>query len=84
MQFGLVANGPTFWGANGLMTCLARYCDEETVRWAAALMRHYGIEGRRKPLSNDPYDLPHMVDGDFGDGTRGWTIEPAAQQENTP
>ncbi|MBT3292313.1 MAG: hypothetical protein HN380_33645, partial [Victivallales bacterium] len=78
MQFRLVANDPAFWGTYGLMSYLASYSDEETVRWVAALMRHYGIEGRTELLSNDPHDLPHMVNGDFAEGTQGWTIEPAA------
>jgi hypothetical protein len=78
MQFRLVANDPAFWGTYGLMSYLASYSDEETVRWVAALMRHYGIEGRTELLSNDPHDLPHMVNGDFAQGTQGWTIAPAS------
>jgi hypothetical protein len=77
MQFRLVANNPAFWGTHGLMSYLASYSDEETIRWVAALMRHYGIEGRTGPLSHDPYDLPHMTNGDFADGTQSWTLAPA-------
>jgi hypothetical protein len=78
MQFRLVANDPAFWGTYGLMSYLASYSDEETLRWVAALMRHYGIEGRTEPLTQDPYDLPHMVNGDFAQGTQGWTLALAA------
>ena len=77
MQFNLVANDPAFWGTYGLMTYLASYADEETVRWAAHLFRHYGIEGNTGPASKDPYDSPHLVNGDFADGTEGWTLKPA-------
>ena len=77
MQFNLVANDPAFWGTYGLMTYLASYSDEETVRWASHLFRHYGIEGNTKPATNDPYDSPHLANGDLADGTKGWTLAPA-------
>jgi hypothetical protein len=77
MQFNLVANNPAFWGTYGLMTYLGSYADEETVRWAAHLFRYYGIEGNTEPATLDPYDSPHIFNGDFADGTQGWTLIPA-------
>jgi hypothetical protein len=78
MQFNLVANHPAFDGIGGIMTYLADYADEETVRWAARLMRHYGIEGKTQMLSNDSYLLTHLENPDFEQGSQGWTTLPAA------
>ena len=78
MQFNLVANHPAFWGTYGLMTYLADYADEETVRWASHLFRYYGIEGNTAPATDDPYDMHHLRNADFADGTSEWTIQPAA------
>ena len=79
MQFNLVANNPAFWGTYGLMGYHSSYSDEETLRWICRLFRHYGIEGRRRPATSDPYQSPHLVNGDFAEGTEGWTIFPAAE-----
>jgi hypothetical protein len=79
MQFHLVANDPTFWGLGGLMTYLCSYADEETVRWAGKLFRHYGIEGRTDRLTADPYELPHLANGDFEEGLTGWQVSAAEE-----
>lgn len=79
MQFHLVANDPTLWGLGGLMTYLCSYADEETVRWAGKLFRHYGIEGRTDRLTDDPYELPHLRNGDFEEGLTGWTASAAEE-----
>ena len=79
MQFNLVVNNPAFWGAYGLMGYHSSYSDEETLRWISRLFRHYGIEGNTGPATNDPYESPHLINGDFANGTGGWTISPAAQ-----
>jgi len=55
------------------------YCDEENVRWAGRLYRHYCIEGNTEPLTTDPYKLSHIQNPDFEDGTAGWSIRPAAE-----
>jgi len=79
MQFNLVANHPAFEGLGGIMTYLASYADEETVRWAARLFRHYGIEGRTDMLGGDPYILTHLENGDFERKGDGWTLAPAEE-----
>jgi len=84
MQFNIVANDPAFRGTYGLMTYLANYADEETARWAAHLFRHYGIEGRTEPATDDPYESDHIRNGDFTYGTDGWTIEPAEKDSIRP
>ena len=77
MQFSVVANDPVFRGTYGLMGYHTSVSDEETLRWMCKLFRHYGIEGRAEPATNDPYRSPHLVNGDFVDGTEGWTVKPA-------
>jgi hypothetical protein len=79
MQFNLVVNNPAFWGAYGLMGYHSSYSDEETLRWICRLFRHYGIEGNTGPATNDPYESTHLTNGDFANGTEGWTISPADQ-----
>ena len=77
MQFQLAAVHPAFEGLSGLMTYLARYADEETVRWGAALFRHYGIEGSTEMLGSDPYVLTHVENPDFDREGAGWTLRAA-------
>ncbi|MBM4085421.1 MAG: LamG domain-containing protein, partial [Planctomycetes bacterium] len=77
MQVRHVATSPACFGAHGLMFYTSSYADEESVRWAARLYRHYGIEGRTEPLSKDPYLLTHLHNPDFDEGMSGWTLSPA-------
>jgi len=78
MQFNAVANAPEYWGAYGLMSYLAHYADEETIRWIARLGRHYGIEGNTKRACDDPFDDSRLLaNGDFGEDTSRWTLSPA-------
>jgi hypothetical protein len=79
MQFNVVANNPAFWGTYGLMGYHTSYSDEETLRWICRLFRHYGMEGNTRPATDDPYSSPHLVNGDFEDGTQGWQIAPAVE-----
>ena len=77
VQFQALATDPTFWGLYGVMEYMAAYADEESLRYAQRLFRHYCIEGRRERFSSDPYVLPHLQNPDFADGLRGWTVEGA-------
>lgn len=77
MQFNFLATDPTFWGLYGIMEYMAAYADEESIRWAHKLFRHYCIEGKRTPLIEDPYALPHLQNPDFADGLDGWRVEAA-------
>ena len=78
MQFHTVANHPAFRGTYGLMSYLSSYCDEETLRWVAKLFRHYGIEGRTDRVTDEPYDMTHLLNGDFARGSESWALRPAA------
>lgn len=77
MQMHMLANDSTFTGLYGLMWYHGAYADEEIQRWAVKLMRHYCIEGNRDRLTNDPYILSHIVNGDFENDAEGWTKLPA-------
>jgi hypothetical protein len=82
MQFHHVATDPAFFGTYGLMEYTCGYADEETVRWAAKLYRHYGIEGKTEMLSKRygfKYRLDHIQNPDFDEGTKGWVVEAAEE-----
>ncbi len=81
MQFNYLANAPECLGLYGIMLYKARYADEEYVRWAGRLFRHYGIEGKRNMLSDElgfKYIPGHITNPDFNDGLKGWTVAEAA------
>jgi len=71
-----VANVPTlgFWGSY--------YCDEETLRWAFAVMRHYAVEGNTDMLS-DRYGYRYipgfLKNCDFEEGLDHWTVTKAQE-----
>ena len=77
MQCRLIATHTAFRGLRGVMWYKSGYADDDAVRWAGRLFRHYFIEGGRSMLSRDPYVLPHIVNPDFDRGTQGWTLSPA-------
>jgi hypothetical protein len=77
MQFHQLATEPRFFGIPAIEEYVSHHSDEETIRWAARLYRHYALEGNRERLSADPYTLSHIQNGDFLNGTHGWTIEEA-------
>ena len=79
MQLHLVANDPAFWRVGGLMTYLSSYADEEVVRFAGKLFRHYAIEGRTDRLTADPYVLPHVRSPDLEEGLAGWQVQAAEE-----
>ena len=82
MQFHHLANDPVFAGLYGLMEYTCGYADEETVRWAARLYRHYALEGQTELLSRRygfKYQLDHIQNPDFDQGVSGWTIDAAEE-----
>ncbi len=79
MQFHRLATEPAFWGLYGVMEYSASYADEESLRWAHRLFRHYCIEGSRERFTTDPYVLPHAQNPDFLDGLNGWQVEAAEE-----
>ena len=77
MQVRLLATHPAFFGLGGIQEYHASYCDEENVRWAGRLYRHYALEGNTAPVTDDPYILTHIQNPDFTGTTDGWTVTPA-------
>jgi hypothetical protein len=57
------------------------------VRWNSRLLRHYCIEGNTDLLSKRygyTYQLDHIRNADFADGTNGWTISAAEEGSVKP
>jgi hypothetical protein len=77
MEFHLLANDPVFENLAGIMAYTSGYAEKHTLRWVGRLYRHYCIEGNQSRLSDAPYLLGHLANGDFVDGTTGWQTEPA-------
>jgi hypothetical protein len=77
MAMWLIANSDGLDGVYGFMEYLAKYADEEYLRWYARLCRHYCIEGKREQFSTDPYILEHIRNPDFERGLSGWTAQTA-------
>lgn len=77
MQFQHLATRPEFFGLAGVGCYQSHQSTEEYVRWVSKLCRHYGLEGHTDRLSTDPYNLAQVRNGDFLDGTAGWTLESA-------
>ncbi len=84
MQFERLATEPAFWGLYGVMEYSSSYTDEESLRWAHQLFRHYCIEGNRERMTDDPYVLPHIQNPDFVDDLNGWYVAPAKEGAVAP
>ena len=79
MQMHLLATDPTFNDLHGVQEYLSSYADEELLRWAHKLFRHYFIEGNRTRYTDEPYILPHLKNSFFLEGLQGWTVEQAKE-----
>jgi hypothetical protein len=76
-QMNFLANHPAYRSLRGINVWTTSYMDEELIRWMCRLLRHYCIDGNKGLLSSDPYVLPHLVNPDFEQGTRGWDLRMA-------
>jgi hypothetical protein len=83
-QMNVVANHPALAGIGGLNWWTSLLADEETVRFAGKLYRHYAIEGRTNMLTSDPLFLTHIQNADFEKGTAGWTLHSAEEGSIVP
>jgi len=79
MQMQFLATQPDFFALGGFQWYKSGYADEEVLRWSGRLYRHYCIEGNTERLTDDPYELPHLLNPDFAEGTDGWEIRPAEE-----
>jgi hypothetical protein len=80
MQYQHLAASPECLGLWGVMVYKATYADEETLRWAGRLFRHYCIEGNTDLLSKRygfTYNLRHIQNPDFDEGLTGWQVAAA-------
>src|SRR5690606_4295974 len=77
-QFHVLATDPLFFGSRGLFQWAAHYTDDDALRFAQNLYRHYCIEGHRTPLGDYPYALTHIENRDFENGLDGWSVDAAA------
>ena len=84
LQLHFMANDPAFFGTRGLQGYYSPYVGEEQTRVFARLVRHYAIEGRTDRFFKDPYEMTHLKNPDFTEGTTGWTLSPAAQGTMAP
>jgi len=83
MQMQLLATDPGFFGLWGVQPYRSNYVDEEILNCMARLLRHYCIEGKTDRMLSDPYELAHVADPDFEEGTDRWQTAPAADRSIT-
>jgi hypothetical protein len=84
MQMRTLATHPDFFGLGGIQWYKSGYSDEEVLRWTGRLYRHYCIEGKTEPLTQDPYELSHIRNADFAEGMEDWEIRPADDNSAQP
>jgi len=77
MQMEILANEPVYAGLYGIQFYRSPYADPDTLRCSARLLRHYCIEGRKERCFHDPYELKHLLNPDFEQGTAHWDRRPA-------
>ena len=77
MQMNLLANHPDLDNLGGVGYWGSMNCDEETLRWCFALLKHYCIEGNTTMLSDKygyKWHLDYLKNPDFEDGLNNWQI----------
>jgi hypothetical protein len=77
MQMQVLANDPAFFGLWGVQPYRSNYVDPEILDTMGMMLRHYCIEGKTGPMLTDPYELKHVTDPDFEQGTEQWQLAPA-------
>lgn len=79
LQMQLLATDPSFFALFGVQPYRSNYVDEEILNCMARLLRHYCIEGKTDRMLSDPYELRHVADPDFEEGTDQWQTAPATE-----
>ena len=77
MQMHLLATHPDLDGLGGIGYWGSMNCDEETLRWCFALLKHYAVEGNTTMLSEKygfTYNLKLIENPDFEEGLKGWEV----------
>ena len=73
----ILATAPALFGLWGVQPYRSNYVDEEILNCTGAMLRHYGIEGKTDRMLSDPYELRHVLNPDFENGTAQWELAPA-------
>ena len=84
MQMQVLASDPAFFALWGVQPYRSNYVDEEILNCMGMMLRHYCIEGKTERMLSDPYELRHVTDPDFEEGTAHWEITPAEQGSVSP
>jgi hypothetical protein len=82
LEMNVLVNDPMFSGLAGFNRWTSGVADEECLRWAARLNRHYLIEGHTEMLSPKygfKYHLTHLKNPDFTDGLSRWDVRAAEE-----
>jgi hypothetical protein len=79
MQMQILASDPALFGLWGIQPYRSNYVDEEILNCMGQLLRHYCIEGKTDRMLSDPYELRHVADPDFAQGTAKWQVAPAEE-----
>jgi hypothetical protein len=77
MQMQVLATSPEYFGLRGVEPYRSHNVDEEILNCMGMLLRHYCIEGKTGRMLSDPYELKHVANPDFTDGTQGWQVQAA-------
>ena len=76
-QFHVLATDPVFFSVAGISQWTAHYTDDDVLRYALRLYRHYCLEGKRTPFMDYPYALTYIKNPDFAEGLKDWQVEAA-------
>ncbi len=79
-QLNAMANHADFAGIRGLSLYVAHYTTPEMLRWYAALLRHYALEGRKEMLSDRyGYKLEPgiLLNPEWREQLSAWTVHAA-------
>ena len=82
-----IATEPKFDGLCGYGIYAYGNSEEEDVRWACALVRHYLLKGRRDDfaaLHGIALDPKTVVNGNFAKGLEGWVAEGNVRADKVP
>ncbi|MBE6355957.1 MAG: hypothetical protein E7058_02445 [Lentisphaerae bacterium] len=77
MQMNLIANDPALDGIGGVGYWGTQSCDEETLRWCFALLKHYAVEGNTEMLSKKygyTFNLDWIKNPDFEEKLDHWQV----------
>ena len=82
MYYHRLATCETFEGLAGIGLYAINNGEEEDLRWASRIIRHYALEGRSDMLSEKygfKYKPGYIDNGDFAEGGKGWCAQAAAE-----